>query len=181
MKFIETPLKDAYLIEPVVYRDKRGFFMEPYNRRVFEANGIDIDFVQDNHSLSVERGVLRGLHFQRAPHAQTKLIRAVCGAIYDAIVDLRPDSPTYRQWYGVELNDQNMRMLLVPKGFAHGFCTLSENCHIQYKVDDFYAPDADGGIRWNDPELKIEWPVENPILSDKDAALPFLSEVGEVY
>ncbi len=181
MNFIETPLKDAYIVEPKVHADHRGFFVEPYNRRVFEKNGFEIDFVQDNHSLSREMGVLRGMHFQRNPHAQTKLIRVITGAIYDVIVDLRVGSPTCRQWFGVELSQENMRMLLVPKGFAHGFCTLEADCHIQYKVDDFYAPDADGGLRWDDPDLNIEWPIENPILSDKDAKLPYLKDVGDLF
>ena len=181
MQFTETPLADAYVIDPRVFRDHRGFFVEPYNRRVFEAQGLNIDFVQDNHSLSVEKGVLRGLHFQRPPHAQTKLIRVITGAIYDVIVDMRTSSPTFGQSFGVELSGDNFRMLLVPKGFAHGFCTLSENCHIMYKVDDFYAPQADGGVLWNDPDLNVAWPVADPILSDKDAKLPLWRDLGTIY
>jgi len=181
MQFIATPLADAFVVEPVVFRDHRGFFMEPYSRRAFEAQGLHFDFVQDNHSLSVEKGVLRGLHFQRPPYSQTKLIRVITGSIYDVIVDLRHASPTYGQSFGVELSGDNLKMLLVPKGFAHGFCTLTENCHIMYKVDEFYAPEADGGVRWDDPELKIVWPVSAPILSAKDAALPLLRDLGQVF
>ena len=181
MQFIATPLADAFVVEPAVYRDHRGFFMEPYSRRAFAAQGLDFDFVQDNHSLSVEQGVLRGLHFQRPPHAQTKLIRVITGSIWDVIVDLRSGSPTCGQHFGVELSGDNLKMLLVPKGFAHGFCTLTANCHIMYKVDEFYAPAADGGLRWDDPDLAIAWPVAKPILSAKDAGLPLLRELGAVF
>ncbi len=177
MRLIETPLKDAYVIEPVVYRDQRGFFLEPYSRRAFAQHGLTYDFVQDNHSFSRDKGVLRGLHFQHPPHAQTKLLRVITGAIYDVIVDLRRSSKAFGRWYGVELSDENLRMLLVPCGFAHGFCTLRDNTHVFYKVDAFYAPEADAGIRWDDPDLGIDWPVSVPILSPKDEQLPWLGDV----
>lgn len=181
MNFVETPLAGAYVIEPRVFEDQRGSFSETYNRRVFEAHGLPHDFVQDNHSFSRERGVIRGLHFQRPPFTQTKLVRVVKGSVYDVIVDLRRNSVTYRQWYGLEISESDMRMILVPKGFAHGFCTLTPDTLVLYKVDAFYAPQADSGIRWDDPDLAIPWPVEKAILSDKDQRLPWLSEIAEVF
>lgn len=167
-----TPLKlvDAYLIEMPVHGDARGFFTESYSRRAFEEAGLAIDFVQDNHSRSTQAGVLRGLHFQRAPHAQTKLLRVTKGAIYDVIVDLRSSSKTYGQWQGVILSESNHRQLLVPKGFAHGFVTLVDDVDVQYKVDAFYAPESDSGIAFDSPLLGIDWPVrlDQVILSQKD-------------
>lgn len=181
MNFIATPLAGAYVIEPRIFKDQRGFFTETYNRREFEAQGLSYDFVQDNHSYSRERGVIRGLHFQKPPWAQTKLVRVVMGRIYDIIVDLRRESPTYRQWFGLELSRRDMRMLLVPKGFAHGFCTLTKETVVLYRVDAFYAPQADSGIRWDDPELAIPWPVKHPVLSDKDLRLPSLREIDAMF
>lgn len=181
MLFTETPLAGAYVIEPRIFEDQRGVFTETYSRQVFETHGLCLDFVQDNHSFSRERGVIRGLHFQRPPFSQTKLVRVVKGSVYDVIVDLRRDSATYRQWYGLEISESDMRMLLVPKGFAHGFCTLTPDTVVLYKVDAFYAPQADSGIRWDDPDLAIPWPVETAILSDKDQRLPRLSEIGDVF
>ncbi|MGG1877262.1 dTDP-4-dehydrorhamnose 3,5-epimerase [Paenibacillus cisolokensis] len=173
-----TPLKlaDAYLIEPVVHGDHRGFFMESYNESVLAAHGITYNFVQDNQSLSAEPGVLRGLHYQLNPKAQTKLIRVLTGAIYDVIVDIRKGSPTFGQWVGVILSEYNKRQLLVPKGFAHGFCTLVPNTQVLYKVDEYYSPEHDRGILWNDPALGIDWPVSNPVLSDKDQRHPLLQD-----
>lgn len=171
MEFQKTDLKDAYLIKPQVFRDQRGFFLESYSKRKFEEAGIDMDFVQDNHSLSTQKGVLRGLHFQTPPFAQTKLVRVTHGKVYDVIVDLRKNSETFGQWQGFELTAENFSMLLVPKGFAHAFLTLEDNTEFFYKCDEFYHPEADSGIIWNDPTLKINWPVENPILSEKDAKL----------
>ncbi|PAK52028.1 dTDP-4-dehydrorhamnose 3,5-epimerase [Paenibacillus sp. 7541] len=173
-----TPLKlaDAYLIEPVVHGDHRGFFMESYNESVLAAHGITYNFVQDNQSLSAEPGVLRGLHYQLNPKAQTKLIRVLSGAIYDVIVDIRKSSPTFGQWVGVILSEYNKRQLLVPKGFAHGFCTLVPNTQVLYKVDEYYSPEHDRGILWNDPALGIDWPVSNPVLSDKDQQHPLLQD-----
>ncbi len=181
MKFIETPLSDAFVIEPRIFNDQRGFFTETYNKRVFEDNGFKIDFVQDNQSFSKEKGVLRGLHFQKPPYAQTKLVRTLRGSVYDVIVDLRKTSPTFGKWIGVELSDENMKMLLVPKGFAHAFCTLEPESVVFYKVDDFYAPKSEGGIIWNDPDLDIKWPFKDILLSDKDRLLPLMSQIGDVF
>lgn len=172
MKLVETKLKDVWIIEPTVHGDHRGYFMESYNKARFEAAGLHFDLIQDNHSLSSEVGIVRGLHFQRAPKAQTKIVRVLTGAIYDVAVDLRPGSPTFGEWVGVHLTEENKRQLVVPKGFAHGFCTTAPYTQVLYKVDEYYSPEHDGGIRWNDPELGIDWPVEQPILSDKDRNQP---------
>ena len=176
MRIIETKLQGVYLIEPDVFEDHRGFFMESYNERKFDELGIDYKFVQDNHSLSVEAGVIRGLHYQLNPKAQTKLVRVIAGAIYDVVVDIRKHSPTFGQWVGVILSAFNKRQLLVPRGFAHGFCTLVPNTEVLYKVDEFYSPEHDRGILWNDPELGIDWPTANPILSEKDKNHPLLRD-----
>lgn len=173
-----TPLKltDAFLLEPVVHGDHRGFFMESYNDLQFKQHGISYNFIQDNQSLSAEAGVLRGLHYQLSPKAQTKLVRVLAGAIYDVIVDIRKSSPTFGQWVGVILSEHNHRQLLVPKGFAHGFCTLVPNTQVLYKVDEYYSPENDRGILWNDPALGIDWPTSNPTLSDKDQRHPLLKD-----
>jgi dTDP-4-dehydrorhamnose 3,5-epimerase len=178
MQVTESKLKGAKLIESKAFGDHRGFFMESYNKKQFEELGIDVEFVQDNHSLSVPAGTLRGLHFQLEPKAQTKLVRVTSGAIYDVIVDIRKGSPTFGQWEGYIITAANKRQLLVPKGFAHGFCTLVENTEVVYKVDEYYAPEQDAGILWNDPDLGIDWPTQNPILSDKDSKLPILKEAN---
>jgi len=178
MEFAKTVLKDAWLIKPKVFKDKRGFFLESFSQKEFEKKGIEINFVQDNHSLSVKKGVLRGLHFQRPPFAQTKLVRVTKGSVYDVIVDLRKNSPTYGKWKGFELSAKNFLMLLVPKGFAHGFVTLEDNTEFIYKCDEFYHPEADSGIIWNDPTLNIDWPVKNPLLSEKDAKLKFFKDIN---
>lgn len=173
-----TPLylKGACLIEPKVHGDHRGFFMESYNEEMFKKMGIHQNFVQDNHSLSAEPGVLRGLHYQLDPKAQTKLVRVISGAIYDVIVDIRKSSPTFGQWIGVILSADNKRQLLVPRGFAHGFCTLVPQTQVIYKVDEYYSPENDRGILWNDPALNIDWPIRNPVLSDKDKKHPVLAD-----
>jgi dTDP-4-dehydrorhamnose 3,5-epimerase len=176
MKIIKTMFPDAVIIEPKVFGDHRGFFMESYNNESFILQGIDINFIQDNHSLSHQAGTLRGMHYQLSPKAQTKLIRVTRGAIYDVIIDIRKDSPTYGAWQGFILSADNKRQLIVPKGFAHGFCTLVENTEVQYKVDEIYSPEHDRGIAWNDPHLNIDWPVHNPVLSDKDTKHPILFE-----
>lgn len=181
MEFKKTTLKDALIIEPKVFRDERGFFVETYSKREFAKNGIANEFVQDNHSLSVQKGVLRGLHFQKPPYAQAKLVRVVRGKVLDVIVDLRKDSKTFGKWEGFELSAINFKMLYVPRGFAHAFCTLEENTEFVYKVDNFYAPEADSGIAWNDSTLAINWPIANPILSAKDAALKQLAEIENPF
>ena len=177
MKVIESLLQGVKLIEPKAYGDHRGFFLESYNEQAFHEAGITERFVQDNHSLSREAGVIRGMHYQLTPKAQAKLIRVATGAIYDVVVDMRKGSPTYGKWEGYILSEHNKHQLLVPKGFAHGFCTITENVNVLYKVDELYSPEHDRGIAWDDPELAIEWPVSEPILSEKDARHPGLSEV----
>ncbi|MEC0258403.1 dTDP-4-dehydrorhamnose 3,5-epimerase [Paenibacillus lautus] len=176
MRVEPLKLEGVNIVEPVVHGDHRGFFMESYNERVFRDRGIHNNFIQDNHSLSVEPGVLRGLHYQLNPKAQTKLIRVLTGAIYDVILDIRKSSPTFGQWVGVILSEHNKRQLLVPKGFAHGFCTLVPNTQVLYKVDEYYSPEHDRGILWSDPALGIDWPASNPILSDKDQQHPLLKD-----
>jgi dTDP-4-dehydrorhamnose 3,5-epimerase len=176
MNVIETKIPDVKILEPKVFGDHRGYFMESYNKELFEKLGLHYDFVQDNQSLSAPVGTLRGLHFQLNPKAQTKVVRCVTGAIYDVAVDIRKGSPTYGEWVGVILSEYNKRQLLVPKGFAHGFCTLVPDTTVAYKVDENYSPEHDGGILWNDPELGIDWPATNPILSDKDTKHPTLKE-----
>lgn len=175
MKKIDTTLQDTFLLEPVVHGDHRGFFVESYNKATFQQLGIDIDFVQDNHSLSATPGTLRGMHYQLEPKAQTKLVRATRGAIYDVIVDIRKGSPTYGKWQGFVLSAENKRQLLVPKGFAHGFCTITPDAEVQYKVDELYSPEHDAGIAWDDETLAIDWPMSNVVLSDKDSKLPKLA------
>ena len=176
MKFIETELKGVYIVEPAVFGDHRGFFLESWSRRAFEEAGFNYEFVQDNHSSSTVKGTLRGIHFQRGDKAQAKLVRCVRGAVLDVVVDLRPSSPTYKRWLGLELSEENKLMLLIPRGFGHGFVTLTDNVEFMYKADNPYAPEADGGIRWNDPELGIDWGIENPILSAKDQMTPFFRD-----
>ncbi|KGP77372.1 dTDP-4-dehydrorhamnose 3,5-epimerase [Paenibacillus sp. MAEPY2] len=176
MKINLSNLKNACLIEPIFHGDHRGFFMESYNDQVMKQNGLNYDFIQDNQSLSAQAGVLRGLHYQLNPKAQAKLIRVITGAIYDVIVDIRQDSPTFGQWEGFILSEHNHRQLLVPKGFAHGFCTLVPNTQVLYKVDEYYSPEHDRGILWSDPTLGIDWPTSNPVLSEKDQKHPLLQD-----
>ncbi|KRN33047.1 dTDP-4-dehydrorhamnose 3,5-epimerase [Liquorilactobacillus mali] len=178
LKITETKLQDVKIIEPAVFGDNRGFFTESYSDKDFKAAGIDFDFIQDNHSLSSQAGVLRGLHFQRGKAAQTKLIRVVTGAVLDVIVDVRKGSPTYGEWEGYILSESNHRQLLVPRGFAHGFVTLTDNVNFLYKCDNYYNAQADGGIAFDDPTLAINWPIdiENAILSEKDKKHPTFKE-----
>ncbi len=177
MKIKETLFQDVFILEPDVFYDHRGFFMESYNKSVLEKEGIDIEFIQDNHSLSKEVGVLRGLHYQLNPKAQSKLVRVCKGAIFDVIVDIRKNSKTFGQWISVILSEENKRQVLIPKGFAHGFCTLEPNTIVIYKVDEYYDREHDRGILWNDPEIGINWPVSSPILSEKDRNLPLLRNI----
>ena len=181
MKFIETRIPDVVIVEPTVFGDERGFFMETWERRKFAAAGLDSGFVQDNHSRSV-RGTLRGLHYQ-IEQPQGKLVRVTQGAVFDVAVDIRRSSPTFGQWVGVELSAENKRQLLVSPRFAHGFYVTSEVAEFQYKCTDFYAPEHERSIRWDDPELGIEWPLVEggePLLSDKDRAGLALAD-AEVY
>lgn len=181
MEFIRADLDGVILIKPDVHGDQRGFFLESYTQSKFAEGGITAVFVQDNHSRSAARGVLRGLHFQRPPFAQSKLIRVTRGAVYDVLVDLRKSSPTYGKWRAFELTAGNFLMLFAPAGFAHGFCTLDADTEVQYKVDVLYSPKHDGGIRWNDPDLAIEWPAAKPLLSKKDEELPFFREFDSPF
>ena len=176
MKFTKTELEGVYIIEPAVFGDHRGFFMESYSKRVFEEAGLHYDFVQDNHSSSTVKGTLRGIHFQRGDKAQAKLVRCARGAVLDVAVDLRPNSPTYKKWVAVELSEENKRQLMIPRGFGHGFVTLTDHVEFLYKTDNYYAPEVEGNIIWNDPELGVNWGVEDPILSQKDANAPLLKD-----
>ncbi len=175
MKFESTPLEGVYLLSPRVFGDERGFFLESWNADTFAEAGFDLRFVQDNHSRSC-RGTLRGMHYQ-LEHTQGKLVRVTSGAVFDAVVDMRRDSPTLGQWYGVELDSRDHRMLWVPPGFAHGFYVLSEFADVQYKCTDFYHPGSEVCLAWDDPQVGIDWPIaagEQPQLSGKDAqGLPF--------
>jgi len=181
MEKVETKLKGVYELHPKVFGDHRGWFMETFSVKVFEEMGLKTAFVQDNHSYSGQKGTLRGLHFQKAPKAQTKLVRCIKGAILDVVVDLRKDSPTYLQWMGVELSQENKKMLFIPKGFAHGFLTLTQDVEIQYKVDAFYAPEADQSIRYDDPTFKVDWGTDQVILSTKDEEAPFFLEAEHSF
>ena len=175
MKITETHIADLLLLEPAVFGDERGYFFESYNEARFREQGLNFDFIQDNEAKS-GRGVLRGLHFQNPPYAQTKLIRAISGEILDVAVDLRAGSKTYGQHYSVRLTEQNKLQLLVPKGFAHGYVVLSETAVVAYKVDEKYAPEAEDGLMWNDESLAIDWKIsaEEVILSEKDRKLQLL-------
>ncbi|RLB09012.1 MAG: dTDP-4-dehydrorhamnose 3,5-epimerase [Deltaproteobacteria bacterium] len=179
-KRLEIP--DLIIIEPYVFQDARGFFMESYKLSEFARHGIDEPFIQDNHSCS-KKGVLRGLHYQNPPRAQGKLVRVIAGEIFDVAVDIRKGSPTYGRWAGVILSSENKKMFYVPSGFAHGFCVLSETAEVLYKSTDEYAPEYEAGIIWDDPEIGINWPVRDPIVSSKDASLPRLryAKNGFVY
>lgn len=176
MEVIKTDMLDLLLIKPKVFKDSRGFFLESYSHRTFSERGVTTEFLQDNHAFSQIKGVLRGLHFQLPPHTQTKLVRVTRGSVYDVAVDLRKESPSFGKWQGFELTADNFYMLYIPQGFAHGYCTLEDETEFMYKNDNFYAPDYDAAIRWNDPTLKIDWPVDEPILSEKDARAPLFKD-----
>jgi dTDP-4-dehydrorhamnose 3,5-epimerase len=172
-KFTKLEIRDLILIKPAVFIDQRGFFMESYKESEFIANGINYKFSQDNHSLS-KQNVLRGLHYQLNPKAQGKLVRVIKGSIWDVAVDIRKNSPTYLKWIGIELSEQNNEILFIPPGFAHGFVSLTDDVHLTYKCTNEYAAEIDCGIRWDDPDIGIKWPVDNPVISDKDLKLPYL-------
>lgn len=176
MKLIKTDIDGVYILEPTVYGDHRGWFMETYSQRKFEELGIKATFIQDNHSFSAQNGTLRGLHFQLNPKAQTKLVRCTRGKILDVAIDIGKGSPTYKEWVAVELTDRNRRQLFIPKGFAHGFLTLTDDVEVQYKVDEFYDSESDRSVRYNDPEIGVCWEISNPILSEKDAQAPLLND-----
>jgi dTDP-4-dehydrorhamnose 3,5-epimerase len=179
MKVISTLLQGVLLIEPTVFEDKRGYFMETYQKKTYREVGIDSDFVQDNLSFSV-RGTLRGLHYQ-LPYAQAKLVQVITGEIFDVTVDIRRDSPTFGRWTGVRLSDKDKRQIYIPEGFAHGFCVLSETAIFTYKCSDFYSPDSERGVLWSDPDIGVDWPVENPVLSEKDRNYDYLKDIPPEY
>lgn len=181
MEITKTKLDGVVIIEPNVFGDNRGFFMESWNKKKMEEAGLYYDFVQDNHSKSTVKGTLRGIHFQKGDKAQAKLVRCVKGAVLDVAVDLRKNSPTFKQWVGVELSAENKKQLLIPRGFGHGFITLTDDVEFLYKADNYYAPEADAGIRWNDPDIGVEWGVKSPILSEKDKNNPFLKDCKELF
>ena len=178
MNIIETEIQGVYIIEPKVFGDSRGYFFESFSKKEFESKVGPVEFVQDNESKSCY-GVVRGLHFQKPPHAQAKLVRVVKGMVLDVAVDLRKDSPTYGRHVAVELSEDNHRQVFIPKGFAHGFSVLSEEAVFQYKCDDYYAPETEGAVAWNDPELNIDWrvPADMMILSEKDKRHPELKDL----
>jgi dTDP-4-dehydrorhamnose 3,5-epimerase len=178
MNIVPTAIPGVLILEPKVFGDARGFFYESFNQQSFNAAvGLDVQFVQDNHSLSA-KGVLRGLHFQIHPKEQGKLVRVVKGEVFDVAVDIRPDSPTFRKWVGVNLSAENKRQMWIPRGLAHGFLVLSEQAEFLYKTDDYYSPENERSIRWDDPAIGIDWPMDvQPTLSQKDAIAPTLAEV----
>ena len=178
MKITETKLKGCYLIEGSLYGDHRGYFIETYNKRLFEENNIFIDFVQDNQSLSINKGTIRGIHLQNNPMAQAKLVSCTQGSVFDVAVDLRRDSKTYGQWVGFELSAENHRQLLIPRGFGHAFQTLTNDVIFQYKVDNYYSKEDERSIIYNDPDISIEWPIKEVILSDKDKNAKVLKKVN---
>ena len=183
MDILETPLKDLFILKPKVFVDHRGYFFESYSQIKMPQAYQNISFIQDNQSLSLQKGTLRGIHFQNLPRAQTKLVRCIQGSIWDVAVDLRVGSPTYLKWFGVELTSENYLQLLVPKGFGHGFITLTENTIVSYKVDQYYSKEQDRSIRFDDNKLKIDWKGLTPILSEKDLKAPLLknSDVNFKY
>ncbi len=178
MKTTETGLEGLTIIEPKVFEDSRGYFLESYHKTRLEEHGIIYDFIQDNQSRSCF-GVIRGLHYQKEPHAQTKLIRVTEGAIFDVAVDIRPDSSTFGHWFGLEINDKNHLQLLIPTGFAHGFSVLSQRATVFYKCDTYYHPASETGLRFDDPDLMIDWKIEikSAVISDKDMRLPYLKDL----
>lgn len=181
MEVVKTAVQDVYILKPKVFGDHRGWFMETWSQRAMEAAGLFYNFVQDNQSYSAKKGTLRGIHFQKGDAAQAKLVRCGRGAVLDVAVDLRIGSPTYKKWVAVELTAENKQQLLIPRGFGHGFLTLSDDVEFIYKEDNFYKPEADAGIRWNDPDLAIDWGTSDPVLSDKDRVAPFLSDCAEKF
>lgn len=175
-EFQRTKIPDVLLIKPQVFKDERGFFMETYKKSDFKKAGIDVDFVQSNHSKST-KGVIRGLHFQKKPYMQSKLVRCIRGKIFDVAVDIRKESETFGKYVSVELSEENKYLLFIPKGFAHGFQVVSEVAEIEYLVDNEFAPDYEEGILWSDSLVNVKWPVQNPVLSKKDLSFPLLKKL----
>lgn len=183
MNVIKTPLEGLLILEPNILNDSRGYFFESYNKQTFEkATGLDMNFIQDNQAYS-QQNVVRGLHYQNTPHAQVKLIRALQGVIWDVVVDIRKKSPTYGQWFGVELSAENKRQFLIPEGFAHGYSVLSETAEVFYKCTDFYNKASEGGVLYADPSINIDWkvPAEVAIISDKDMQQPLLKDASNNF
>lgn len=176
MNVIETKLPGVCIIEPQVFGDHRGWFMESWSQKKMEDNGLNVVFVQDNQSYTAKKGTLRGIHFQQYPMSQAKLVRVVRGAVMDVAVDLRKDSPTYKQWVSVELSAENKRQLFIPQGYGHAFLTLTDDVEFVYKCDNLYSRELERSIRYDDPEIGIEWGTDGPVLSDKDAVAPFLKD-----
>lgn len=176
MKIVPLKLTGTYEIAFDPRRDHRGYFMRCFDRESFSEAGLRTDWVQENESRSVEKHTIRGLHYQVPPHAETKLVRCLSGRIMDVFLDLRAGSPTFGQWDALELAPEEFNAVYIPRGFAHGFCTLTDNCVMTYKVDSVYAPDHESGVRWDDPDVAINWPTKNPMLSDRDKGLPFLKD-----
>ena len=181
MNVVKTKLEGLYLVEPKVFEDARGYFLESYNKQSFKQNGIDVNFVQDNQSLSC-KGTLRGLHFQKPPYAQAKLVRAITGSILDVVVDIRKNSSTYGKYFSIVLSGENKRMLYIPEGFAHGFLALEDNSLIQYKCSNLYNKESEGGLIWNDPDINIDWGIDyEPIISDKDKDNVYLKNFNSSF
>lgn len=175
MKITELDLQGILVLEPKYFEDYRGYYCETYSKRTMQENGITTVFVQDNHSFSLKKGTIRGVHFQNNPNPQIKLVRCTRGRVLDFAVDLRKDSATFKKWVAVELSAENRKQLWIPSGFGHGFVTLEDNCEVLYKVDELYLPELDRAIAWNDPEIAIHWGVDHPILSQKDMDAPTLA------
>lgn len=176
----KTPIEGVLLVKPKVFGDKRGFFVETWQKKRYEEAGINLPFVQDNHSMST-KGILRGLHFQKK-HPQGKLVMVSQGEVFDVAVDLRKDSPTFGQWFGALLTAENQHQLWVPPGMAHGFVVLSETAHFHYKCTDYYHPEDEGSIRWNDPDVDVKWPISfEPVVSEKDAKAPFFADIKDSF
>lgn len=176
MIITQLDLPGVFILEPKYFEDYRGYYCETYSSRTLEEYGIHTKFVQDNHSYSIKKGTLRGIHFQNNPKPQIKLVRCVRGRVFDVAVDLRSDSPTYKKWVGIELSAENRKQMWIPSGFAHAFLTLEDNCEVLYKVDEWYSPGLDRAIKWNDPDIAVDWGISNPIISQKDIDAPSLRE-----
>jgi dTDP-4-dehydrorhamnose 3,5-epimerase len=176
MIFKKTKIKGLYIIEPEFKIDERGYFARIFCKKEFKKNGFDFEIVQTNRSLTKKKGTIRGMHFQKKPKSEDKIICCLKGKIFDVAIDLRKNSPTFGKWVGVELSEENKKMFLIPKGFAHGFQTLTDNCEILYFMSEFYSPKYESGVRWNDPFFNIKWPIKNPILSEKDKNWPLVKK-----
>jgi dTDP-4-dehydrorhamnose 3,5-epimerase len=183
MKITETTIPDVKILEPKYFQDDRGYYCETYSKQTLSEFGINDIFVQDNHAYSKKRGIIRGIHFQNNPQAQTKLVRCVVGSVMDFAIDLRKGSPTYKKWISVELNKENHKQIYIPKGFGHAYITLTQESEVLYKVDNFYFPNLDRAISYNDPEIAIDWGNDAPVISQKDTRAPFLkdSDINFIY